>query len=93
MLLAYWKPILIVLLEFIIFFSGYHLRGLKEEVKTQREIIHQAARENESAGKYEDSLSIINNMYDNLNTKVTYENDYSCPIPPDGLRLLAEATR
>src|SRR5882757_1052183 len=74
------------------FFVGYHIRSLQYKVQENHALIAQTKIDDKAATHFEKIQANIDEKYDNFNTKVTYENAYSCVIPADGLRLLSEAT-
>ncbi len=89
---GHWQALGIMLVIILVFFSGWHLRGISIDAKLYKESDKLIITANKVSNNYELANTEINKIYDNLNTKVTYENTYSCIIPADGLRLLSEAT-
>ncbi len=74
------------------FMAGWHLKSLMYVAAENRALISQAKLNDKAATHFEKIEANIEEKYNNLNTKVTYADAYSCVIPADGLRLLAEAT-
>lgn len=75
------------------FLTGWHLKSLTYAAAENHVLISQAKLNDKAATHFEKIQAQIEEKYNNLNTKVTYADAYSCVIPADGLRLLAEATR
>lgn len=92
-LFKYWGEVVLCIIAALIFFSGWHLRGLQDVEKEQNAIITQAKNASDISVNYEESLAMINELSEKLDTKVTYENTYNCLIPADGLQLLSKAIR
>lgn len=91
-IIANWRIVVIALLFVASLFTGWHLRGNYDDSKQQKAFLEQAKTDDKQSTSYEKSLAEINALYNNLDTKPTYENSYSCTIPADGLRLLRAAT-
>lgn len=74
------------------FYAGYYLRGLQETAAQIHDIIKQSENYNKPSVMFENLHTDIDTLYTNINTKVTYEDTYSCIIPANGLQLLRAAT-
>lgn len=75
------------------FYAGYYLRGLQETVRQIHAINLQNEKQQSTSIIFENTQAEILKLYSNIDTRRTYENNYNCIIPADGLQLLAEATR
>lgn len=93
LLRGHWQTTGLVILFAITFFIGWHLRGIQDDVKELRAVKAKIEADNKIGSVFEYDKQKLDDYYNNLNTKVTYENAYSCNIPADGLRLLSQATR
>lgn len=89
----FWKPLAILLAFLATFYSGWHFRGTKEELKAFKAIEKSAVVANDKSETFEDNKAQIEDFFGNIDTKVTYETNYNCIIPDDGLRILTKATR
>lgn len=92
----YWGEVSLVIIMTMIFFCGWHLRGIQDIEKEQRAIIAQTEKADKIAVSYEDTVVQENRTTENLNQqlKVTYaETGNRCPIPADRLRLIQQANR
>jgi len=89
LLRQYW----IVIAFAACFSAGYYLKGLQVKAGQQKDIIKVINHNNTAASAFEDARRKIESEFENVDLKVTYEDSYSCPIPPDGLQLLLDATR
>ena len=93
LLKEYWKPLAVAITLILTFYSGWYYRGKKEELKSYVAIEKAAVVANNVSTDYEVKKDKIEDSYNVIDTGVTYENNYSCVIPTDGLHILTKATR
>lgn len=96
LLQANWKLIVTYGLIIVIFFSGWHLRGVSDKAKEVHAIAMQIKHNDEIDVDYNDSISTINKTTEKLNNQLmkTYEeSNYDCVIPVSGVRILQQANR
>lgn len=90
----YWSIIAICIIAMVIFFYGWHLRGINDIAKQDSAIIAQTQKANEIATKYEQSVTKNNLENDKLNAKlkaIDEKPSYHCPVPIDGVRIINQA--
>ena len=87
-----WMVVAFLFYSAFLFCSGYYIRGMQEKIWAQKSFEKGSILANASAKLYETALADINTLYDNIDTRYTYADAYSCAIPTDGLQLLAKAT-
>lgn len=93
LLKAYWKELAIFTILALVFYSGWHLRGEKDELKAFEESKKAEAIIYDTSKQFEMDRAKLEEKYNNIDLKATYENSYSCVIPVNGLRILSEATK
>lgn len=92
-MLARWKILIFACYTLLIFYSGYNIKATQEKLRVYKENEKSIIEAGVKASAYEDAKIQIDKIYENIDTKVTYENGYDCIIPADGLHILTEATR
>ncbi len=93
LLRTYWRAIAIVMVFIGTFYAGWHIRGVSDDLKVYKQNEATAKADNKVADTFEKAQAKIQANFDNLDLKPTYESSYSCLIPANGLRLIAEATK
>ncbi len=88
-----FKPLAILASIMLVFYSGWHLRGKQEELKAFEASERAEAIVYDISKEFETKRAELEEKYNNIDTKVTYESTYSCVIPVDGLRILSQATK
>lgn len=86
-----------------VFFTGWYTRGIYELADKEKELVKKIRdehieqnRRDEQGAEAEAIIAKINEDAYNLNQilrKTYVDSTYRCPIPADGLRILAEASR